>query len=102
MRQGTRGDFFQSINEINDEEYPKLMTCFFEQFSILYNIIGGYTDLNVYKTSGQFSFNINTPSPEIATEIFNKISGDAIQVYGRVYSISASMISPTVLNIQIK
>ena len=101
MKQGTRGDFFQSINSIEDDEFPKLMTCFFEQFSILYNIIGGYTDLQIYRTSGQFSFNINTPNPQIATDILNRISGDAIQVYGKVYNIYASQISPTVLNIQI-
>ena len=102
MKTGTRGDFFQSINAIGSEEYPTLMTGFFEQFSILYNIIGGYDNLQISKNADQFSFNIHTPSPEIATDILSRTSGEVIQVYDRTFSIYTSQIGPTDLSIQIR
>ena len=102
MAQGTRGEFFQSINQIDGTAYPEMITSFFEEFSVLYNIIGGYDNLQISKNYDQFSFSIHAPSPAIASEILMRASGDVINVYGRTFSISVQQQSPVDLIISIK
>ena len=98
----SRGEFFQAINQIETDKYPEMLTTFFEQFSVLYNIIGGYENLQVSKNADRFSFSIHTPSPVIASEILLRASGDVMQIYGRTFSISVTQVSPVDLNIEIK
>ena len=102
MKSGTRGDFFQSINQIDQEAYPGILNSFFEQFSILYNIIGGYENLQVSKSADQFTFDIVTPSPEIADDIMSRINGEVVQVYDKTFSISGIRTGSNGLNIQIR
>lgn len=88
MKQGTRGDFFSSV--VNDpNEYPDIVTSFFEEFSVLYNIIGNYDNLKVFRNNSQMSFDIHTPSPAIADEICGKVDGEVVQVYDRTFTVYA-------------
>ena len=98
---GTRGEFFTEV--INDQDqYPVLLTSFFDQFTILYNIIGEYENLSVSKDMNNMSFTIHTPSPEVTDSIVNRVQGEVVQVYNHIFTVSISRIGPTDLIIYIK
>ena len=97
---GTRGEFFTSIIDDQDQ-YPALLTTFFDQFSILYNVIGEYNDITVSKDTNSMSFAIHAPSQDVADGIERRIQGDPVMVYNHQFSLHVARTGPTDLIIDI-
>ena len=102
MDNRTRSDFFQSVKAA-DQDYPVMLTHFFDQFSVLYNIIGRYDNLMVSKDPSQnFTFTITAPNLGTAQRIVEDIAyNSSMTIYDRTFMIQVQQLSDLVLKITI-
>ena len=49
-KQKDRAEFFKSVEQ-NMEDYPLILTSLFDQFSLLYNLVGNYKSVKVANES---------------------------------------------------
>ena len=95
---GNRIEFFQSVEQ-NNEDYASIITSLFDQFSLLYNLVGNYESVKVTNTTSlsnaQF---LITCTDEIQFKmIFNNIlsKGSYTELYGRIFKVTATQKSKT-------
>ena len=95
---GNRIEFFQSVEQ-NNEDYASIITSLFDQFSLLYNLVGNYESVKVTNTTSlsnaQF---LITCTDEIQFKmIFNNIlsKGSYTELYGRIFKVTANQKSKT-------
>ena len=76
------------INKFNQASIFDVMTKFFDEIMVLYNLIGERDINNIELNNDSIaSFIINTFSIECATRIYNDLNGTSFNVYGSSYDI---------------
>ena len=98
-----RLEFFQSVEMSNP--YMDILTNFFDQFSILYNIIGVYGGVKISQTGNTLTnidFSIYTISLDITNMIESRIqSYNIMNIYGGSYRVNSFRVNDTELHLSI-
>ena len=91
-KQINRIDFFKSVEQ-NNEDYASIITSLFDQFSLLYNLVGKYEAVSVRNNSTytKVEFDVTCSSEDQLKLIFNNIlsKGNYTELYGRIFLVEA-------------
>ena len=99
-----RAEFFKSVEQ-NVDDYPSVITSLFDQFSLLYNLVGQYQSVNISNgsTYNKVQFMINCKDEDQFNMIFNNIisKGNYTELYGRIFFVNPIKKSPTSFLLQL-
>lgn len=99
-----RIQFFQSIEQ-NNEDYASIITSLFDQFSLLYNLVGNYESVTILNTStrSRAEFEIHCKDEEQVKIIFDNIisKGSYTELYGRIFKVTVSKKDSNVILLQL-
>ena len=99
-----RIQFFQSIEQ-NNEDYASIITSLFDQFSLLYNLVGNYESVTILNTStrSKAEFEIHCKDEDQVKMIFDNIisKGSYTELYGRIFRVTAIQRGKEIILIQL-
>ena len=103
-KQKDRAEFFKSVEQ-NMEDYPLILTSLFDQFSLLYNLVGNYKSVKVANesTHTKVQFIVDCKDEDQLNMIFNNIlcKGNYTELYGRIFQVKSTKKSPTSFVLQL-
>lgn len=92
-------DFVRSLNSNN---LSSIITTFFDEIMVLYNLVGSRTDINICMddNASLASFDLLMESEDDAKKVYENLNGSSFSVYSDVYNIdmilNKSSISATI------
>lgn len=87
----SRTDFIKDIISFDNptQDIPR----YFNEISILYNIIGGRSDIDIFtsKERGKFGFSILVEREEEALSLRDRYNGYRYNIYGESYTLKTKL-----------
>lgn len=83
-------DFVRSLNSNN---LSSIITTFFDEIMVLYNLVGSRTDIDVCvgDSASLANFNLLMESEDDAKKVYENLNGSSFSVYSDVYNISMTL-----------
>lgn len=76
------------IHNLNSDDVSAVVTSFFDELMVLYNLVGNRQDLDICTTSESVAtFIILMESDKGAKDLFNELNGRSFSVYGQMFYI---------------
>lgn len=81
------------IQNFSSDNLSLVVTRFFDEIMVLYNLVGHRQDLNIYadNDSPVATFTIVMDSEEDADALFNSLNGSSFSVYNNDYNIDMTL-----------
>lgn len=83
-------DTIAFVNGLTSDNIPLMVTSFFDELMVLYNLIGHRQDLHIHAEDSQSlaTFTLLMESTEDASKLYNHFNQTKFSVYGKLYIIS--------------
>lgn len=89
------------IHNFNSDDLPKIVTTFFDEIMVLYNLIGSRQDIDICtdNKASVATFILLMDSERDAKDLYNTLNSTYFSVYGIRFSIDMSLSSESITTI---
>lgn len=84
---------YEFIKSIRSSDSENIITNFFDEIMVLYNLVGNRSDLSIYNNSDNMIaiFNIKMDTEKDANALYSNLNNSDFSVYNTVFNISMTI-----------
>ena len=86
-------DTITFVNSLTSDNIPLMVTKFFDELMVLYNLVGCRHDLHIHaeNSTSLATFTLLMETKDDALQLYNYLNGLLFSVYGTLYKVSMNL-----------